>query len=121
VDVILAATGALGMVVAALSRRLRQLPVSEPLLGLLAGVLLGPAAAGVLTLPPLTEWTSEYHQASRLLLAVSVMAVAPRFPFHAVRKQAVPVLLLLAVAMPVMAAVNSGLAWLILGMAPAPS
>lgn len=118
-DVILAATGALGMVVAALSRRLRQLPVSEPLLGLLAGILLGPAAAGVLTLPSLTEWTSEYHQASRLLLAVSVMAVALRFPFHAVRKQAGPVLLLLAVAMPVMAAVNSGLAWLILGMAPA--
>lgn len=50
-DVVLAAVGVLGTMVAALSGRLRRLLVSEPLPGLVAGVLLGPAVTGVLELP----------------------------------------------------------------------
>lgn len=118
-DVVLAAVGALGTVVAALSGRLRKLPISEPLLGLVAGVLLGPAVAGVLKLPPVDEATGEYHDASRLLLAIAVMAVALRFPFQEVRQRAGPLLLLIAVAMPAMAVLTAGTAWLILGLAPA--
>lgn len=118
-DVTLAAVGALGMVVAALSRRIRRMPITEPLLGLLLGIALGPAVTGFLTLPPLTEWSQEYHQITRILLAVSVLAVALRFPIRQIRAQVAPVLLLLAVAMPAMAAVNTGLGMLVLGMAPA--
>lgn len=118
-DVVLAAIGALGTVVAALSGRLRQLPLSEPLLGLVAGVLLGPAGAGFLELSPVGEATGEYHDASQLLLAIAVMAVALRFPFQAVRRRAMPVLLLVAVAMPAMAALTAGTALLTLSLAPA--
>jgi sodium/hydrogen antiporter len=115
----LAAVGALGAVVAALSGQLRKLPLSEPLLGLAVGVLLGPAVTGALDLPPLTELTPEFHDGARLLLAVSVMAVALRYPFRAVRQIAGPALLLILVAMVAMAAINTGLAVAVLGLAPA--
>lgn len=115
-DVILAAAAALGMVVAALSGRMRRMPVSEPLLGLAAGVALG--HTGALELPPVTEQPVGYYDATRVLLAISVMAVALRFPFQQVRRQAAPLLLLLLVVMPVMAAVNTALAVVVLGLAP---
>ena len=51
VDVLLACAGVLAIGVAALSGRLRTLPLSKPVLGLLAGVLLGPAVLGVLRVP----------------------------------------------------------------------
>lgn len=116
---VLAATGLLGMLVAALSGRIRQLPLSEPLLGLVAGVLLGPAVTGLLDLPPLTTRTPDFHDASRILLAISVMAVALRFPFRVIRQRAAPALLLVAVAMVGMAALSTGVAAATLGLAPA--
>ncbi|WP_116453551.1 cation:proton antiporter [Blastococcus litoris] len=116
VDVLILAAGALGLGVAALSERLRRLPVSEPVLALLAGVLLGPAVTGVLDLHPVTEDHTWLHTATRILLAVSVMSVALRYPFDAARARLRPVLLLLAVAMPVMALVTAGLAALTLGV-----
>lgn len=118
-EVLLAATGALGAVVAALSRRIRQLPLSEPLLGLVTGVLLGPEVLQVLDTPPVGERSSEFHDAARVLLAVSVMAIALRYPFRTVRRRVWPVLLLVAVAMPAMAALTTGSALLLLGLAPA--
>jgi sodium/hydrogen antiporter len=111
-DLLLLAGGVLAVGVAALSSRLRRLPLSEPLLGLVVGVVLGPAVTGALPLAPLTEDHTWTHTASRLLLAVSVMAIALRYPFREARAQSRPVLLLLAVAMPVMAVVTAGLsAW----------
>jgi NhaP-type Na+/H+ or K+/H+ antiporter len=50
-DVLLIATGALGVLVAALSARSRRLPVSEPLLALVVGVLVGPEVLRALPLP----------------------------------------------------------------------
>ncbi|PRC62011.1 sodium:proton exchanger, partial [Mycobacterium sp. ITM-2017-0098] len=41
-DVVLSVVGLLGVVVASVSAKMRSLPVSEPLLGLLAGIVLGP-------------------------------------------------------------------------------
>ena len=72
---------------AALSSQIRRLPVSEPL-----------------------------HEASRVLLAISVMAVALRYPITEVRRQWRPVTLLLAVAISVMAAVTAGLGWALLSV-----
>ena len=46
-DVLLAIVGALGVVIVAFSARLRQWPVTEPLLALVAGIVLGPAVLGV--------------------------------------------------------------------------
>ncbi|WNV73758.1 cation:proton antiporter [Geodermatophilus sp. DSM 44513] len=116
VDVLLVVAGALGLLVAALSERLRRLPVSEPVLGLAVGVLLGPELFGVLAPPPLTEDTTWLHTVTRLLLAVSVMAVALRYPVGRARAQWRPVLLLLAVVMPAMALVTAGLAAWTLGV-----
>jgi sodium/hydrogen antiporter len=118
-DVMLAVVGALGVLVAAMSARIRRLPVSEPLLGLFAGVLLGPAVLGALDLPPVTQDHKTLHDVAELLLAVSVMGVALRYPFADVRRRLRPVLLLLIVAMPLMALVTTGLAMGVLGLSAA--
>jgi sodium/hydrogen antiporter len=116
IDVMLALVGALGLLVAAASSKLRRLPVTEPLLGLVAGIILGPVLLDVLSIPPLTVEHSTLHEAARILLAISVMAVAIRYPSSDVRKQWAPVLLLLLIVMPGMAAISSGLVWLIMGL-----
>lgn len=115
-DLLLVAVGGLGLVVASLSAKLRRLPVSEPLLALGLGVLLGPAVTDLLALPPLTEDPAALHDGARILLAVSVMAVALRYPFGDVRRRLGPVAVLLLVAMPVMAVVSTALGWLVLGV-----
>lgn len=116
IDIVLAAVGVLGVGVAALSAKMRRLPVSEPLLGLGTGVLLGPYVLDVLTVPPLTVEHALLHETSRILLAVSVMAVALRYPTADVRRQWWPVVVLLVVAMPVMTVVTAGLGWVLLSV-----
>jgi NhaP-type Na+/H+ or K+/H+ antiporter len=115
-DVLLLTGGLLAVAVATLSSSLRRYPVSEPLLGLLAGIALGPAVLGVLDVAPLTDDTAWAHTATRLLLAVSVMSVALRYPFRAARSRWEPVALLLAVGMPAMAVITAGLSAWILGV-----
>jgi sodium/hydrogen antiporter len=115
-DTVLTAVGVLGAVVAAMSTRLRLLPLSEPLIGLVVGVVLGSQVTGLLPLPTLLEEHTLVHETTRLLLAVSVMSVALRYPLADVRRQLRPVLLLLLVAMPTMAIVSGGLAWALLGV-----
>jgi len=115
-DVLLLAGGLLAIGVAALSSRLRRLPVSEPLVGLLVGIVVGPQLLDVLPVAPMTEDQTWLHTATRLLLAVSVMSVALRYPFGDARSRLRPVLLLLAVAMPAMALVTAGLSAAFLGV-----
>ena len=78
VDVLLAAAGALALAAAAWSDWFRRLPISEPLLALGIGIVLGPAVVGVLDVPTLLEDHAWLHTAARLLLAISVMSVALR-------------------------------------------
>lgn len=115
-DLLLVVVGTLGVLVAALSARIRRLPLSEPLLALTAGVLVGPEALGIVDLPPITSDHATIHEASRVLLAISVMGVALRYPFAAVRSQWRGVSLLLLVALPAMALISAGLSMLILGV-----
>ena len=117
-DVLLLTGGLLAIGVAALSSRLRRLPLSEPLVGLLVGILIGPEVLDVLPVAPMTEDQTWLHTATRLLLAVSVMSVALRYPFGDARSRLRPVLLLLAVAMPAMALVTAGLSAAFLGVGP---
>lgn len=114
-DVLLIAVGALGVLVAALSARIRRLPVSEPLLALVVGVLVGPEVLRVLPLPPITAEHATVHDATRILLVISVTGVALRYPFGSVRAQLRPVSILLLVAMPAMALISTGLTAGILG------
>jgi len=115
-DVLLAAVGLLGLVTAALSKPLRRTPLSEPLLALAAGMLLGPAVSGALDFPTVLEEQGWLHEACRVLLAISVMSIGLRYPLGEARTRLRPVLLLLVVALPVMAVVTAGLATVLLGM-----
>ncbi|WP_431782634.1 cation:proton antiporter [Streptomyces chumphonensis] len=115
VDVLLTVVGVLALVLAAFSAVVRRLPLSEPLLALLAGVLLGPVLLGVLEVPTVLDGHRELHEVTRLLLAVSVMAVALRYPIAAVRSRLGPVVLLLVVAMPAMALSTAAVAAATLG------
>lgn len=115
-DVLLIATGALAVAVVAVSRLIRTLPVSEALVAVLVGVALGPQLTGALDVEPLTDEWKHLHEASRLLLALSVMAVALRYPSAAVRRQWRPVALLLLVVMPLMAVTTAVLSVVIVGV-----
>lgn len=110
-----ALVGTLAVVLAAVSSRMRELPLSEPLLGLLLGVAAGPQVLGLLDLssterPPLLE------EAARLLLAVSLMSVALRYPVQRLRPVVRPAAVLVVVAMVAMAAITAGLAWAVAGL-----
>lgn len=111
----LAGLGLTGVVLALVSTLVqRRLPLSEPLVALVLGVLAGPAALGMV------EVGDDLRdvlllEVSRVLLAWSVMAAALRFPAGTVRPLLRPVLLLLGVAMPV-ATLLTGAGALALGM-----
>lgn len=115
-DVVLTAVGVLGVAVAALSIRIRRLPLSEPLIGLVVGAALGHQVSGLLPLPTLLDDHALMHEAARVLLAISVMSVALRYPIGQARRQLRPVVILLLVAMPAMALASAGLAWAMLGI-----
>ncbi|MCK0117286.1 cation:proton antiporter [Isoptericola sp. S6320L] len=108
-----ATVGVASVVLALVSRRLRSLPVTEPLVGLLLGVALG--QAGVLGGSGALGWDEAQRdtlllESSRLLLAASVMAAALRFPTHRLRALVRPVAWMLLVVMPVAAVISGGLA-----------
>ncbi|MEP7762597.1 cation:proton antiporter [Sanguibacter sp. 25GB23B1] len=109
-----ACVGAVAVVLALTSRRLRELPLSEPLVGLVLGVLVGPAVLGLVALEPATRDVL-LLEGSRLLLSWSVMAAALRYPSTELRSLIAPVLLLLGVVMPA-TALLSGAAALLLGL-----
>ncbi|MBM0275192.1 cation:proton antiporter domain-containing protein [Micromonospora tarensis] len=109
-----ALVGILGVLLAFWSSAIRRTPVSEPLLALLVGVLVGPIL-GLIDLPH-HEASVLTLEASRVLLAISLMAVALRFPLSDYRSVVRPVGVLLAVAMVGMAVVSAGLAGLVLGL-----
>ncbi|OEJ93546.1 cation:proton antiporter domain-containing protein [Streptomyces thermolilacinus] len=114
-DILLTTSGALALVVAALSKPIERAPLTAPLLGLVTGVALGPAGLDVIGLPTVVEGHGDLHEACRLLLAVSVMAVALRYPFRDVRARVRPVALLLVVAMAGMALTTTALSAVVLG------
>ena len=110
-----ALVGTLAVVLAAVSSRMRELPLSEPLLGLLLGILVGPQVLGLLDLPT-TERTPLFEEGARLLLAVSLMGVALRYPVRQLRPIVPTTAVLVVVAMLAMAAMTAGLVWSVLGV-----
>ncbi len=113
--VILAAVGLLAMLVARFSGRLRSMPMSPPLLGLALGVVIGPAVFDLARVPA-GEELAVMRTATRLLLALALMAIALRYPLRAARQRAWQVVLLVAVVMPAMGAAVGGLAVGLLGV-----
>lgn len=107
--------GSLALLVAATFRDLQRWSISAPLLGLVVGVLLGPRVLDVLTLGAGTEH-EVLEVASRLLLAVALIAVALRFPLEVVRERVRELAVLLLVVLPVMAGVVAVGGHLLLGL-----
>lgn len=114
-NVMLAAMGGLAVVLGLLSRRLREWPISEPLAALAVGVALGPTGFGVIELPA-GETDHILTVAARLALALSLMAVALRFPTHVYLRNVRAVALLITIVMVGMAAIGAGLGVAILGI-----
>lgn len=109
-----ALVGTLAVVLALASRRMRELPLSEPLLALVVGAVVGPYALGWITVPDEAQ-TPLLLEATRLVVALSVMEAALRFPASRLRGIAKPVLILLLVVMPV-SVVVAGAAALLVGV-----
>ncbi|MCX2970076.1 MULTISPECIES: cation:proton antiporter domain-containing protein [Streptomyces] len=115
-DELLTIAAGLALVVAVLSSQVQRGPVSGPLLALLVGVCVGPEVLGIVDVPTVMTEHSPLHEATRVLLAVSVMAVALRYPFRVARSRIRPVVVLLVVAMLGMALVTTALSAAVLGV-----
>jgi NhaP-type Na+/H+ or K+/H+ antiporter len=111
---VFAVTGLAGAALALVSRSIRRMPLSEPLIALLLGVLLGPQLLGLLDIGPELR-DPLLLEGARLLLAGSVMAAALRFPVTELTSLTRSVVLLLLVVMP-LAAAAGGVAALLLGL-----
>ncbi|MEV4543300.1 cation:proton antiporter domain-containing protein [Micromonospora echinaurantiaca] len=109
-----ALVGVLAVLLAFWSEAIRRVPMSEPLLALSLGVLAGPVL-GLIDLRN-HDASALMLEASRILLAISLMAVALRFQLSQYRAVIRPVAVLLAGGMAGMAVVSAGLAWLVLGL-----
>ena len=110
-----ALVGGLAVVLAAISGRIRDLPVSEPLLALLLGVLVGPQVLGLIEVPEGSR-SPLLLEVARILLAVSLIGVALRYPVRRLRPVLTPTVVLVTAGMLGMAALSAGLAWLVLGV-----
>ncbi|MDD9207926.1 cation:proton antiporter [Georgenia sp. 10Sc9-8] len=106
--------GALAAALALISFKMRQVPVSEPMLALVLGIALGPQLLGLVEISDHVR-DLILLEGSRLIVALSVMAAALRFPASDLGRVVRPVLLLLALVMP-LAAVISGAASLVMGL-----
>lgn len=108
---ILFAAGLAAVVVAAFLRHLQRWSISPPLIGLIVGVVLGPEVVGALVIPA-DEHVAVMKVATRLLLAVALMAIGLRYPVSRMRPRVGEVATLLLLVLPVMAAVLAfGAVW----------
>lgn len=103
----LAVTGFIGLGLGLFSRRLRYLPLSEPLVALVVGAALGPSVVGVLELEMPVE---ALGIAAEISLALSLMAVAMRFDLDQIRRELRGVAVLVTAVLVGMAVVTTGLA-----------
>ena len=110
-----ALVGSLAVLLAALSSRMRDLPVSEPLLALLLGVLVGPQLLGLIDVPQ-DQRSTLLLEVARVLLAVSLMGVGLRYPARRLRGVVTPTAVLVTAGMVGMAVLSAGLVWLLVGV-----
>jgi sodium/hydrogen antiporter len=110
-----ALVGSLAVGLAATSTRMRDLPVSEPLLALLLGVVAGPDVLGLVHVAE-DQRPQLMTEVARVLLAVSLMGVGLRYPVRRLRGVLRPTALLVTVGMVGMAALSAWLMWLVLGV-----
>lgn len=93
-----------------------RLPVSEPLVALLVGVIIGPAGLGFVDLKHWGDEMAFLEAAARLTLAISLMGVALRLPKGYSRRHWRTLAVLLGVVMPCMWLLSGWLVYLVLGL-----
>lgn len=110
-DVVLLAAAAVALFVGVLLVSLERWSITPPLLGLLAGIVLGPQLLDAASIPA-GDASSVMQLAARLLLAVALMGIALRYPIDRLAAHLRQVTLLVLVVLPVMAAVvAAGAVW----------
>ena len=113
----LAAVGGLLLLLGLLGGLLKErTPVSEPLIALIARVLIGPAVLGLLDLAALGNQTLILEEAALITLGVALVGVALRLPIGYSSSNWRLLFVLLGIVMPLMWIVGGLLAYLILGV-----
>jgi NhaP-type Na+/H+ or K+/H+ antiporter len=110
--------GGLAVALGVVSRPLRDLPLTEPLLALALGVLVGPGGLGLVSLAPAVG-EETLRLTAELAVAIAVMAAALRVNAEDLRGDGAVVALLLGGGMAGMAVLSSAAAAVTLGLAPA--
>jgi NhaP-type Na+/H+ or K+/H+ antiporter len=113
-----ALVGGLAVALGVVSRPLRDLPLTEPLLALALGVLVGPGGLGLVSLAPAVG-EETLRVTAELAVAIAVMAAALRVSAEDLRGDGAVVALLLGGGMAGMAVLSSAAAAVTLGLAPA--
>ena len=91
-------------------------PVSEPMIALIAGILIGPAAFGALDLADVGDQTPILEEAALVTLGVALVGVALRLPVGYASANWRLLFVLLGIVMPLMWLAGGLLAYLILGV-----
>ena len=113
----LAAVGGLLLLLGMLGGVIKErTPVSEPLIALLVGVLIGPAALGLLDLADLGNQTLILEEAALVTLGVALVGVALRLPVGYASGNWRLLVVLLGIVMPLMWIGSGLLAYLIVGV-----
>src|SRR5215207_3518885 len=113
----LAAVGGLLLLLGMLGGLLKErTPVSEPLIALIARVLIGPAVLGLLDLAALGNQTLILEEAALITLGVALVGVALRLPIGYSSSNWRLLFVLLGIVMPLMWIVGGLLAYLIVGV-----
>src|ERR687891_781078 len=113
----LAAVGGLLLLLGVVGGLLKErTPISEPLIALLAGVLIGPAVLGWFDLAELGNETLILEEAALLTLGIALVGVALRLPVGYASSNWRLLVVLLGIMMPLMWIVSGLLVYLIVGL-----
>lgn len=115
-NIALVTVGGLVLVLRLLSGPIRRSALSEPLVALLIGVLLGPRVLGLLDVAGWGRQELILEQAARLTLAVGLMGVALRLPKEDPIRRWRSLAVLLGLVMPLMWLASGLLVYLIVGL-----
>ncbi len=111
--IVLAVVGGLVLVLGLFSSLIRNRSiVSDPLIALLVGVVLGPAFLDVLDPADWGSWETIVEETARVTLAIGLMAIALRLPSGYIVRHWHPLAVLIGIVMPLMWVSSSVLTYL---------
>jgi sodium/hydrogen antiporter len=115
-SLIVTTVGLLVLALGLVSKWLEKTPVPATLLALAAGILLGPAALGLIDPAKLGDQAQILEKAARLVLGIGLLSVALRIPKQYPRRHWREMLTLISLGMVLMWVVSTAAVYLILGL-----